>query len=100
MTGDSFAPGSFDGNQRQLKIKFERTNITYIPKSSFKSVLNDKLNDIEFYLGSTIDCDDCRNQWLIIDQKENQVKNALCKMDTKKTLFDNEIQLKLKTKCK
>ena len=100
LSGDSFASGSFDGNQRPLKIILKATNITYIPESSFKSVLNSQLNYIKFYRNSTIDCDDCRNRWLIIGQKENQVKNALCKTDTKKKLFDNEIKLKLKTKCK
>lgn len=100
LSGDSFEVGSFDGNQRQLKIQFKLTDITYIPESSFKSVLNKNENVIKFDSKSTIDCEDCRNQWLINNQMEKQIKNATCKSEEKKTLFDQDIQLKLKNKCK
>ena len=99
LTGDSFASGSFDGNKRQLDINFMISNITYIPESSFKSVLSNNGNKINFGL-SRIDCTDCRNLWLINDRKDEQVINAVCKSDTKKTLFDLFIQAKLKNKCK
>ena len=99
LTGDYFAPGSFDGNKQSLDISLMGSNITYIPESSFKSVLNNNGNKVKFYL-SYIDCTDCRNMWLITNQKDKQVINALCKSDTKKTLFDEDIQVKLKNKCK
>ena len=49
---------------------------------------------------STIDCSDCKNHWLIKEEKEIQVLNALCKEDQEKTLFHQEIKQKLNSKCK
>ena len=48
LTGDIFAPGSFDGNKQQLEIDFPSSNISYIPESSFKYVLNNAENLIDF----------------------------------------------------
>ena len=42
--------------------------------------------------------DDCRNQWLINQEKENQVINAFYKRNPIKQLFDSEIAIKLKAK--
>ena len=106
LTGDSFAPGSFDGNKRGLDIAFYQSNITYIPESSFKYVLSNNKNTIKLRPGesdfdqSYIDCFDCRNLWLINNQFGKQVMNANCTSDKNKTLFDKEIQDKLKNKCK
>lgn len=100
MTGNSFEEGSFDGNKRRLKIRFLYSNIDYIPENSFNSLLNKTESEIEFFSGSTIDCDDCRNQWLI-NQKQEKVKTPYCRDNQdNKTLFDEEIQSKLKLKCK
>ena len=105
LTGDIFAPGSFDGNKEQLDIELCASNFTYIPESSFKSVLSDNRNIIDFHgcpgvYTSYIDCADCRNLWLITDRKENQLMNAFCMNDPKKTFFDQDIQEKLRNKCK
>ena len=78
--------------------------MSYIPQTTFNKVLNRTQNVIIFkpsYLQkSYIDCEDCRNEWLINQKKKEQVLNALCKADPDKRLFDQEIVYKLKTKCK
>ena len=99
LTGDSFAPGSFDGNKQPLDVTFVRSNITYIPESSFKSVLSNNQTEIELEL-SYIDCEDCRNLWLINDRKDKQLIGARCIGKIWKKLFDQDIQVKLKNKCK
>ena len=100
MTGNSFEEGSFDGNKGTLKIRFLYSDIDYIPENSFKSLLNKTESEIKFLSGSTIDCDHCKNQWLI-NQKQEKVKTPYCRNnDDNKTLFDEEIQSKLKLKCK
>ena len=75
--GHSFAPGSLDGNKLQLHIDFKYASITYISESAFKSVLDNNINKIEFsYLGSYqsyIDCEDCRNLWLITEKNINKL---------------------------
>ena len=86
---------------------FSSTNITFIPESSFKTVLNNNQSFIEiinshsdFYVNSYINCSDCRNQWLIKQNKQNQVKSAFCLENHNQTLFDDEIKHKLTILCK
>ena len=93
---DSFAPDSFGDIKRSLYILFISTNITHIPESSFKTVLNNSESKIQFD-NSLIDCEDCRNLWLITNEK--QIHSPFCKQNTKMLLFDPEIQLNLRTKC-
>ena len=86
-------------------ITFRSTNINHLPERVFKSVLVNKYNVIHFTFTlqdfiSTIDCDDCKNLWLIKEEKGNQIINAHCKDDYSKMLFDKEIQDKLTKKCK
>ena len=84
-------------------IKFLGTNINHLPEEIFKSVLDYENNLIDFskesIFNSKIDCEDCKNYWLIKEKKENQIFNAYCKRHIKKTLFDKEIQDKLYQKC-
>ena len=70
---------------------------------------DNKLNLIKFFDcsagGSTpayIDCDNCKNYWLIKEKKQNQFKYAYCKGydQTKLKLFDQETKTKLSQKCK
>lgn len=101
---ESFVPGSFDGVKRPLELEFQSVDLSYLSESIFKSVLDaNKLSTIKFITGSQgtsyIDCSDCRNHWLIRDKKRDQIE-AVCKDDVSKTLFDDEIVKKLKTKCK
>lgn len=103
VLGESFQTKTFNGNQRTVLIELTESDINFIPELTFKPFLSNGKNEIHFSMSSPryshIDCEDCRNFWMIRDNKMNQVQNALCKNDSKK-LFDPEIQLKLKTKCK
>ena len=47
-----------------------------------------------------IDCEDCKNYWLIKGNKQQHVLNAYCMGNHNKTLFDQEIKTKLSQKCK
>ena len=95
LTGESFQNGSFDSLQA-FDIFFRRTNINYLAEGVFKKVLQS--NQILFQY-SGIDCSDCRNYWLIKNNKAQQI-DAHCHGQLKKVLFDQEIQSKLKQKCK
>ena len=82
-------------------------NVTYLAKSVFKPLLKNSLNSIFFpspgLFSSKIDCDDCRNYWLIKKNKENQVKYTKytdCIANNTLTLFDEETKTKLSKKCK
>ena len=105
FTSLAFDSGTFDGIQRPLKISFSNMTIDYLSESVFKSVLDNQNNSINFFpngpnADSTIHCFNCKNHWLIKEGKENQVFNALCKEDQKKTLFHQQIKDKLNSKCK
>ena len=105
LTGETLQSGSFDGLQRPLKILL-RSDLNYLSEGVFKSVLDNEKSSIDFSpeiypkIHSKIDCDDCKNYWLIKEKKQNQVLNTHCKENPKATLFDKEIQMKLSKKCK
>ena len=87
------------------EITFDGMNINSLPQEVFKSYLNGtkfniEPNSVAFTGGSTIDCDDCKNYWLIKQNHEDQIFDATCKRDNKLTLFDVEIKTKLNQKCK
>ena len=97
-----FENRSFDGIKSVVQFEFYRMNISHLDEGAFKSVLDNKVNSIVFGSGNIlaeIDCDDCKNYWLVKEGKEKQVKNAKCKGE-KKNLFDDEIKTKLNQKCK
>lgn len=98
IKGDQFEERAFDGVQRPVKVQYAEAKIDYIPERTFKSLLNGKQNSIEFVWGSTVDCDNCGNLWLIDEEYKNQVLNAKC-MYYKVNLFDPNIVSKLKKKC-
>ena len=108
LTGESFEKGAFDGIKNNFEITFMQTNISYLAESVFKPVLNNSFNSINFFshtisngtYNSKIDCDDCKNYWLIKENKQTQVKEAHCKANDTLTLFDQEIKTKKKKKCK
>ena len=100
LSGESFQSGTFDGSQRPLHILFRNSNISYFDEAVFKSFLDNKQNKIDFFENtSLIDCESCKNYWLIKQEKENQVKVPFCKHKTKK-LYDQVIKTKLTQKCK
>ena len=95
-----FQNGSFDGiEDTWTQITFESMNVTSLPEGAFKSFLDD-YKSVAFTGNSTIDCDDCKNYWLIKERKERSIMNAHCKGDQKKTLFDVDTKTKLSQKCK
>ena len=103
----SFDNGTFDEINRPANILFLSTNVSFIPESSFKTVLNNNQSVIEiinshsdFNVNSYINCSDCRNQWLIKQNKQNQVKSAFCLENHNQTLFDDVIKHKLTILCK
>ena len=113
LNGDSFEDGTF-GNTIGYSITFINSTINYIPESIFKNVLDRSSISFEhpflnlykeqslkyFYSkASYIDCDDCRNYWLIKHQKEKQVQKTICKGTDSTGLFDYETISKLNTKC-
>lgn len=101
LTNGTFQNGSFDGIQKQALISFNSMDIKYIPEESFKSVLSNNKSKILFsFDDATIDCDNCKNLWLINEKKDKQLQNPHCKNDTKKMLFDSDIKTKLSQKCK
>ena len=53
-----------------------------------------------FIKESRIDCEDCKNYWLINEKKEKQVINPYCLIGPKKQIFYQENQAKLSQKCK
>ena len=44
-------------------------------------------------------CSDCRNYWLIKENKQNQVTSSYCKDQSPSKLFDEEIKNKFKQEC-
>ena len=99
MNDSSFDSGSFDGIKRPTQILFDRLNISSIPESSFKSVLDNENNNVRFEY-SYLNCFDCKNHWMIRDRKDKQVNNARCNHNTTLTLFSPQVRLKLNSNCK
>lgn len=105
LTGDTFETGAFSPGKFRFIIGLSSTNISYLNEEVFKPILDaNEYSSVEFYrmpleeFSSLIDCDDCRNYWLIKQRREKQVVDAHCKTDAKKKLFDKEIQDKLTQK--
>lgn len=44
---------------------------------------------------SAIDCNDCRNYWLIKQEKQNQIIVGHCKSGNSENLFSEDIKTKL-----
>lgn len=101
--GNSFQNGSFDGAHGLFNITFRDTEISYLNKGVFQLVLNNSQSVIHLVEDtSLIDCEDCRNYWLVRDNKQNQVNDAFCRKNPEfaRTLFDQKIKNKLYIKCR
>ena len=84
---------------------FWKSDINYLAEGAFKSILDNKNSSIILStpateLHSSIDCEDCRNLWLIKENKQSQIRNANCKGGYNRTLFHEDIKSKLIKKCK
>ena len=105
ISGKAFDNGTFDGVlDRQLDIGFWATDIDYIPESAFKPVLeknpkNKVYLSHSWYTECYLDCTNCGNFWLVRDKKNSQF-SAYCQGQMSKTLFDEDIKLKLFAYCK
>lgn len=100
-----FQNESFDGlKNTSTKISFTDMNMNYLPEEAFKDFFSNKINSIYFsdgIPGSTLDCSNCKNYWLIKHNiTDHQVKSARCINNMFKTLYDNETKTKLSQKCK
>ena len=93
LTGDSFEPETFDGLIRPIVVVFSlNSSLNYFPEATFKSVFNNKNNAIgNYFQDSLLYCEDCRNFWLIRDNKQDQMNDVFC--NTEK-LFRLKIGLK------
>lgn len=114
INGDVFQPESFQGIQIQIPIQIVfGVRINYIPQSSFKTILSNQNNTIQFANQNNINqsanrighhiyinCSDCRNFWMIIDNKDKQVIGAKCKHNYDLTIFANSSKCHLLRKCK
>lgn len=98
FNSDSFEPKSFDGIKPTFQIEFSSSKLNFISESTFKSVLNNANNIIRFN-HSYLNCSDCRNQWMIKDEKEKQIQNPLCSPFRNLTLFSSETKINLSFKC-
>ena len=98
LTSTSFQIGAFDGTQRNMEITFY-TNLDYLADSVFKPFFDNKNNTISLGNNRNFNCSDCRNYWLIKENKQNQVTSSYCRDQSPSKLFDEEIKNKLKQKC-
>ena len=105
LTSDLFEPETFVCLTSPIVVRFfYNSSLNYFPEATFKSVLNNTNSIImNFNKEPSFDCEDCKNFWLIRDNKEGQMKNIICKQDfgkkVKRTLFNQEIKSKLNLKC-
>ena len=99
FSDDAFDPKSFDGIQRPVEVLFLFGNVTFIPESAFKPLLKNKENRMSVYDG-LFNCLDCRNYWLIKDEKESQFLNPTCMHDTKLFFYIDEVRFYLNSHCK
>ena len=105
FTADVFKNGTFNGIQRPVTVFFELkdTFLNYLPEGSFKAILDqNKENKVRVYddiYQTTINCEDCRNYWLIRDDRREQITAPTCSSNFFKHLFDNDVAAKLKAKC-
>lgn len=76
----------------------------YLPEATFKPFLDQHpTNKITISYNNhrqfgTTDCQNCKNQWLIRDNRKSQVE-VKCSTPYDKSLFDEDIQTKLNQKC-
>ena len=97
---DAFENGTFHGISNKTAIVFNYCKINYLAERAFKSFLDNRNNRI--YSNSKINCNHCRNYWMIRDKKQQQIQSGICNgnQNRNKTLFTPEIQTKLTAKCK
>ena len=84
FTDDVFEDGTFDGIQRSVTVLLENriATLDYLPEVSFKAILDgNKENKVKIHqvlYPTTINCEDCRNYWLIRDSRKEQIISPIC----------------------
>jgi hypothetical protein len=87
LNSSSFEIGAFNGLNKPTHLFFnygpnDKTNITYLDKHVFEPFVSDNRSGLEsnrIDMFETLDCNDCRNYWLL--QNENykfKVKALIC----------------------
>ena len=105
LHNDTFKEGAFDGLNKPLNIVLQKANINYFDQKVFEPFFNDREeNSVVFersVLGySYVDCEDCRNYWLIKQNRTSQVEGAICRRGFSNSLFDKSTRANLEQKCK
>ena len=99
FTADAFENGTFDGVQRPVSVSFGIFGgLDYLPEGSFKAFFDqNKQNKVLLYGG--INCEECRNYWLIKDGRKERISHPNCSSNHTKLLFDDDVATKFKAKC-
>ena len=99
FTADAFENGTFDGVQRPVSVSFGIFGgLDYLPQGSFKAFFDqNKENQVLLY--GDINCEDCRNYWLIKDGRKERISYPNCSSNHTKLLFDDDVAAKFKAKC-
>ena len=99
FTADAFENGTFDRVQRPVSVSFGIVGgLDYLPEGSFKAFFDqNKQNQVLLYGG--INCEDCRNYWLIKDGRKERISHPNCSSNHTKLLFDDDVAAKFKVKC-
>lgn len=101
ITGNSFQVGIFNKSiiKRPIFLDFKNIKTDFVSESVLNQFYSTK--KINFSLLMYVDCNDCRNFWLVQNFTNNDLKvNLICNVNPMKALFDADIQLKLEAKCK
>ena len=88
IDGKVFDENSFEGLKRPIEISFE-SEINYLPKTSFKTILDNKINMIKV---NKINCSECENYWMIQMNKDDQIVSVKCIQNEKLNLFSPDIK--------
>ena len=104
LHNDTFKFGAFDGLNKPLTIVLQKSSINYFDQKVFEPFFNDrKENSVVFGRSSIdysyVDCEDCRNYWLIKQNRTSQVEGAICRRGFSHSLFDLSTRTNLEKKC-
>lgn len=105
LHNDTFKFGVFDGLNKPLTIVLQKASINYFDQKVFEPFFdNCEENSVVFQftpIGSShVDCEDCRNYWLIKQNRTSQVKEPICRRGFPNSLFDKSTRTNLEKKCK
>jgi hypothetical protein len=96
FNSSSFEIGAFNGLNKPTHLFFsldsnDKTNITYLDRHVFEPFISDNRSGIlsnRIETLETLDCDDCRNYWLV-GNENYKIKAQILKCSNHKTLTDS-----------